>query len=127
MLALRKYISRKVTVSVYTDFELNSQANNHKVRKTKRTQLFSLRSWLKGYDIQLHLVKRVHSKIVIIDSDLLCVGSFNWFSASRQGQFVRHETSLIYKNLRVKREIEVIKNSLKSRMVSVIPLKQEES
>lgn len=113
-------IYRKVTVSVYTDFELNSHADNYEERKTKRAQLFLLRSWLQGYGIQLHLVRRVHSKIVMIDANLLCIGSFNWFSASRQGPYVRHETSLVYKSSRVKPEVEVIKRSLRKLMVSVI-------
>jgi phosphatidylserine/phosphatidylglycerophosphate/cardiolipin synthase-like enzyme len=32
--------------------------------------------------ITTKLVNRVHSKIVIGDEGLLCVGSFNWFSAA---------------------------------------------
>lgn len=109
--------SRKVAVRVYTDFDLNCQANNHQETKHKRKQLLSLRSWLQDYGIHLLFVKRVHSKIVMIDSNLLCIGSFNWFSASRQGPYVRHETSLVYNSSKVKRETEVIIGSLKSRVV----------
>ena len=61
----------------------------------------------------------LHSKIVMIDSKLLCVGSFNWFSASRQGQYVRQETSLVYKSTRVKREIEILKRSLNQRTIAL--------
>jgi len=109
--------TRKVIVSVYTDFDLNCHANTYKEKTIKRKQLISLRSWLQGYGIHLHFVKRVHSKVVMVDSNLLCIGSFNWFSASRHGSYVRHETSLVYNSSRVKREIEVIKGSLGQRIV----------
>lgn len=38
---------------------------------------------LNALGIVTMLVNRVHSKIVIGDEGLLCIGSFNWFSASR--------------------------------------------
>lgn len=111
--------ARKVIVTVYTDFDLNCAADNYEETRSKRRQLFSLISWLKNYRVHLHLVKRVHSKIVMVDSNLLCVGSFNWLSASRQGPYVRHETSLVYNNPRVKQEIDVIKGSLRRRKISI--------
>ncbi len=110
---------RKVAIRIYTDFELNCHADTYDEIKTKRRQLLSLIEWLKDYGIHLILVKRVHSKVVMIDSNLLCVGSFNWFSASRRGQYVRHETSLVYKSARVKREIEILKKSLNQRTVEL--------
>lgn len=36
---------------------------------------------------------RLHSKIVAIDTDLFCIGSYNWLSADRHGQYARHEIS----------------------------------
>lgn len=111
--------ARKVSVNVYTDFELNSEANTYEEMMVKRKELFSLIEWLKKYEIHLILVKRVHSKIVMIDSDLLCIGSFNWFSASRHGSYVRHETSLVYNSSKVKSEIDVIKGSLKQRTITI--------
>lgn len=111
---------REVTVNVYTDLDLNTQANTYEEKKIKRQELFALSEWLETQGIQLHLVKRVHSKIIMIDSNLLCVGSFNWFSASREGPYVRHETSLVYENTRLKTEIDVIKKSLTERKVKLL-------
>lgn len=112
--------SRKVTVNIYTDSDLNCPATNHDEKIIQRKQLLLLATWLKTYGVELILVKRVHSKIVMIDSNILCIGSFNWFSASRQGRYVRHETSLVYNSPQVKGEIEVIKGSLEQRRVEVI-------
>lgn len=111
--------ARKVSVNVYTDFELNSETKIYEEKMAKRKELFSLIEWLKQYGIRLILVKRVHSKIVMIDSTVLCVGSFNWFSALRTGSYVRHETSLVYSSAQVKREIDVIKGSLKQRIITI--------
>ena len=89
----------------------STKTHHYTIAATKtlqnRQQLFAVASWLKENGIQLILVKRVHSKIVIADSALLCIGSFNWFSAARQGQYVRHETSLVYRGTLLQNEIEV--------------------
>ncbi|MCV5217231.1 hypothetical protein OFC53_39005, partial [Escherichia coli] len=52
--------------------------------------------------IATKLVNRVHSKIVIEDEELLCVGSFNWFSAAREDKYQRYDTSLVYRGEGVK-------------------------
>lgn len=118
--AMKEASKRKVSVSVYTDFDLNCEARSHKETLQNRQQLNAVASWLKENGIQLILVKRVHSKIVIADSALLCIGSFNWFSAARQGQYVRHETSLVYRGTLLQKEIEVIKTSLKNRVINLV-------
>ena len=56
----------------------------------------------------------MHSKIVLVDECMLCVGSFNWFSAAREGTQAFHETSLVYTGSNVANEINVIKRSIKS-------------
>ena len=47
---------------------------------------------LNALGIVTMLVKRVHSKIVIGDEGLLCIGSFNWFSATRDEKYKRYDT-----------------------------------
>jgi hypothetical protein len=42
---------------------------------------------LNALGIVTMLVNRVHSKIVIGDEGLLCIGSFNWFSATRDEKY----------------------------------------
>lgn len=63
------------------------------------------------------LVNRVHSKIVIEDEELLCVGSFNWFSATREDKYQRYDTSLVYRGEGVKNEIKAIYGSLDQRQL----------
>jgi hypothetical protein len=65
--------------------------------------------------VEIIYVRRVHSKIVIADEDLLCVGSFNWFSANRDGAHARHETSMVYRGPNLSSEIKITKQSLERR------------
>ena len=63
----------------------------------------------------VHAVRQLHSKLVWADDDLLAVGSFNWFSAHRTGEFARHETSIVYRGKHLSREIQTLEDSLKAR------------
>ena len=56
-------------------------------------------------------------EIVIGDDGLLCVGSFNWFSATREARYERYDTSMVYSGDNLKGEIEAIYNSLERRQV----------
>lgn len=66
--------------------------------------------------ITTKLVKRVHSKIVIGDEGLLCVGSFNWFSAAREEKYQRYDMSMVYRGESLKGEIKTIFTSLEQRL-----------
>ncbi|HFT2474415.1 TPA: hypothetical protein ACHV4K_004058, partial [Providencia stuartii] len=70
---------------------------------------------LDSYGIATKLVRRVHSKIVIGDDNLLCIGSFNWFSASREAKYERYDTSMVYCGGSLKEEIQAIHNNLERR------------
>lgn len=61
---------------------------------------------------RLHKLPKLHSKIVAIDTDLLCIGSYNWLSADRHGQYARHETSFVYRGRHLEDEISAIVASL---------------
>ncbi|MCW1831584.1 hypothetical protein OLZ33_06135, partial [Pantoea ananatis] len=63
------------------------------------------------------LVDRIHSKVVIGDEELLCVGSFNWFSASRDKNFKRYDTSMVYVGDALKNEIKIIYSNLEQRLL----------
>ena len=67
--------------------------------------------------IRAVLVRKVRSKAVIGDEDIYCVGSFNWFSARRDAEGARHETSLVYRGPQLTTEIKVMKESLQARAV----------
>lgn len=41
-------------------------------------------------------VDRLHAKILMADENTLTIGSFNWLSAARQGQYAKHEVSAVY-------------------------------
>ncbi|EPK5145347.1 hypothetical protein MBN81_004907, partial [Klebsiella pneumoniae] len=56
-------------------------------------------------------------KIVIGDEGLLCVGSFNWFSATRDEKYQRYDTSMVYRGESLKSEIKTIYSSLEQRQL----------
>ena len=73
---------------------------------------------LATFGIPVHAVAMLHSKLVWADGALLAVGSFNWLSAHRTGDYARHETSTVYRGVQVGSEIEALESSLKPRICS---------
>ncbi|GKK70511.1 TPA: phospholipase [Klebsiella pneumoniae] len=68
---------------------------------------------LNALGIVTMLVNRVHSKIVIGDEGLLCIG--NWFSATRDEKYKRYDTSMVYRGESLQAEIKTIYSSLEQR------------
>lgn len=61
----------------------------------------------------LSVVRNVHEKIVTIDDQIICIGSFNWFSAVRESNERRNnESSVIYRGDNAGREIATHKARL---------------
>ncbi|TCM78371.1 AAA domain-containing protein [Rhodovulum steppense] len=85
------------------------------------TQMEAVEKTFARIGVRLHKLPKLHSKIVAIDDDLLCIGSYNWLSADRQGQYARHETSFVYRGQHLEDEIRTIKDSLKHREQSAKP------
>ena len=108
---LESAIKKGITVTVFIDSELN-------ITNNADNKLFALEDLLKDKQIEVKFVRKIHSKLVIKDNDLLCIGSFNWLSAQREGEFARHETSLSYQGAskKLSDEIVLIKNSLQERL-----------
>jgi phosphatidylserine/phosphatidylglycerophosphate/cardiolipin synthase-like enzyme len=79
------------------------------------TQMEAVEKVFARIGVRLHKVPKLHSKIVAIDDDVLCIGSYNWLSADRQGQYARHETSFVYRGQHLQDEIRTIIDSLKRR------------
>jgi phosphatidylserine/phosphatidylglycerophosphate/cardiolipin synthase-like enzyme len=47
------------------------------------TQMEAVEKVFAKIGVRLHKLPKLHSKIVAIDSDVLCIGSYNWLSADR--------------------------------------------
>ncbi|WP_407304293.1 AAA domain-containing protein [Enterobacter hormaechei] len=109
--------SRGITVTIVTDRSYNTEHNDFEKRKERQQNLKAALEKLNALGIATKLVNRVHSKIVIGDDGLLCVGSFNWFSATREARYERYDTSMVYCGDNLKGEIEAIYNSLERRQV----------
>ncbi|EFB3795499.1 DNA helicase [Escherichia coli] len=109
--------SRGINVTIVTDRSYNTEHNDFEKRKEKQQNFKAALEKLNALGIATKLVNRVHSKIVIGDGGLLCVGSFNWFSATREARYERYDTSMVYCGDNLKGEIEAIYNSLERRQV----------
>lgn len=113
---LRQGVQRGLLIYLYTDYELNV-----KFYKDGENKLQELYLYLKQFNIHLVFVKNVHSKILITDKNLLCIGSFNWLSAAAKGRYMRYETSMIYKTADIQKclgqEIQRIKEDLNERRI----------
>jgi hypothetical protein len=112
--ALSAAVGRGIGLTVYTDRLLNDKRAQN---AAAREGLARARETLRDLGVTLIDVQDVHSKIVMADDNLFCAGSFNWFSAVREGDYTRHETSLVYRGTTVSHEIEAMKASLVKRAV----------
>ncbi|MDZ0614856.1 hypothetical protein M2S66_28005, partial [Klebsiella pneumoniae] len=92
-----------------------TQNVSYEKRKAKQQRLNDAVEKLNALGIVTMLVNRVHSKIVIGDEGLLCIGSFNWFSATRDEKYKRYDTSMVYRGESLQAEIKTIYSSLEQR------------
>ena len=103
-------VQRGAEIDVFADPLLNiGQAASGLTQMEAVEQAFS------RIGVRLHKLPKLHSKIVAIDTDQLCIGSYNWLSADRHGQYARHETSFVYRGNHLEDEIRTIVDSLKRR------------
>lgn len=109
--------SRGIDITVVTDRNFNIDHADYGKRKEKEQRLLLALGKLNEMGVTTKLVKRVHSKIVIGDEGLLCVGSFNWFSAAREEKYQRYDTSMVYCGDSLKGEIKTIYTSLERRQL----------
>lgn len=109
--------ARGIDITVVTDKNFNTGHLDYEKRKEKQQRLNDAVEKLSEMGIVTRLVNRVHSKIVIGDDGLLCVGSFNWFSAVRDEKYQRYDTSMVYRGENLKVEIKTIYSSLEQRQV----------
>ncbi|GAA3900509.1 helicase YjhR [Gibbsiella dentisursi] len=107
--------ARGIDITVVTDKSFNTEDVSYEKRKAKQQRLTDAMEKLNELGIVTMLVNRVHSKIVIGDEGLLCIGSFNWFSATRDEKYKRYDTSMVYRGESIKAEIRTIYSSLEQR------------
>ncbi|AFC86323.1 AAA domain-containing protein [Frateuria aurantia] len=114
-------VARGVQLQIYTDRYLNrGVSRNHPEGDPAAVEAFHQAiEALEACQIEVCQVGKVHSKLLMADDDLLCVGSFNWLSAQRAGDHVRHETSMVYRGPDVGPELTVNRHSLQQRLVQV--------
>lgn len=112
---------RGITVRVFTDYEFNQRGTTQKQRESSLNTTRELLSRLDAHGASTTFVSRVHSKIIICDDDLMCVGSFNWLSAARDGQYKRHEMSVVYRSPSVQDEKETVVLALEAKRVREQP------
>ncbi|CAN1576054.1 DEXXQc_Upf1-like domain containing protein [Paracoccaceae bacterium] len=103
-------VRRGSEIDVFTDPFLNMGQAAGGV-----TQMEAVEKVFSKIGVRLHKLPKLHSKIVAIDTDLLCIGSYNWLSADRHGQYARHETSFVYRGQHLEEEIATIVGSLRGR------------
>ena len=108
--AFEAAVQRGAEIDVFADPLLNTgQAADG------LTQMEAVEKVFSEIGIRLHKLPKLHSKIVAIDTDLLCIGSYNWLSADRHGQYARHETSFVYRGQHLEEEISTVIGSLRQR------------
>ncbi|WP_413492643.1 AAA domain-containing protein [Morganella psychrotolerans] len=109
--------ARGIDITVVTDKSFNTGDADYEKRKAKHQRLNDAVEKLNEMGVVTKLVNRVHSKIVIGDEGLLCIGSFNWFSAARDEKYQRYDTSMVYRGETLKGEIKTIQSSLEQRQL----------
>ncbi|WP_340678220.1 phospholipase D-like domain-containing protein [Paraglaciecola sp.] len=105
---------RGVIIDVYVDRHFNVTSKNQ-FNALKEKEFNSCCEYLSKQGLTLYVIKGVHSKLVMADNKHLSVGSFNWFSASRNDQYKNLETSLIYTG-DLEKEIAIQKTFLQGRV-----------
>lgn len=117
--SLKATLSRNVTINFYTDRYFNTTTNN-KFDAEKEKTFISCCEYLASLGVCVSVIKGVHSKLIMADDCHVSVGSFNWFSAARNGVYVNMETSFVYTG-ELKNEIRTQSGFLKSLVYKEYP------
>ncbi len=92
---LESAIGRGISITVYTDKHFNTTiANRPDSQKKKAFENSCMELQKRGIDV--NVIEGIHSKLIFADDKYMTVGSFNWFSAAREGKYANVETSLVY-------------------------------
>lgn len=106
---------RGVEVTIYTDAQLNKARKEN----SRTGDLFDDGSHaaLVASGAKIVFVRRIHSKLLVADRSVLCVGSFNWLSAAGRGRFKRQEISTVHRTGGIEKQKEALLGKLRERAV----------
>lgn len=79
---------RGVRTLIYTDLLFNTDGG-------KSEAFQEAIALLEQAGAEVRTVRLVHSKILFCDKEWMCVGSFNWLSAHREGKYARRDASAL--------------------------------
>lgn len=113
---MQQAVRRDISVELYTDYRFNTFTNN-RFDEEKNTQFSACCTELTAHGIAVRVVNKVHSKLLMADNNFICIGSYNWASAQRQGEYKNFETSVLYSG-ELKDEIHIQLASLQERIRS---------
>lgn len=98
-------------IIVYTDAHLDAPRGQlHPHAQAGRAALR-----LAGAEVKI--TEQIHNKTICLDNHALLEGSFNWLSAARSGQYVRHEVSWFFRGLVWNDRIEQIVQDMEERVL----------
>lgn len=112
--ALRQASGRGVEVTIYTDHHFNT-TNANRPDEEKMARFERCCEALTAEKMTVNVVRQVHSKLIMADDHVLCVGSYNWASAAREGKYRNMETSMLYSG-NLSEEIRVQIDALNERI-----------
>lgn len=107
-------IERGVEVYIHTDYRFNTHESN-RFSTEKNQQFKECYEALCDIGIHVYVINQVHSKLVMADEQVMCVGSYNWGSAAREGKYKNMETSMLYSGNLIQ-ETQVQLDALQARM-----------
>nr|WP_314545688.1 phospholipase D-like domain-containing protein [uncultured Massilia sp.] len=114
---IAKAVARGVKVDIYTDPEFNTQYQRRAA--TEKLPYDNPERALESAGARVHQVTRIHSKIVAVDQVTLCIGSFNWLSATKAGHYQRHEVSLVHRQGNIAARIVDLQSRMAARSARV--------
>lgn len=92
---LQRAANRSIAITIYTDHHFNTTSAN-RLDEAKRERFEQCCEALSAIGLDIKVVNQVHSKLIMADDRFLCVGSYNWASAARNGNYKNMETSMLY-------------------------------
>jgi phosphatidylserine/phosphatidylglycerophosphate/cardiolipin synthase-like enzyme len=104
-------------ITVYTDAHLDAP------RGLLHPHAQAGRAALRLAGAEVKIAEQIHNKTICLDNHALLEGSFNWLSAARSGQYVRHEISWFFRGLAWSDRIEQIVQEMEDRVVSKATLR----
>lgn len=109
---------RGVEVTIYTDAQLNRARKEN----SRTGDLFDdgAHAALVASGAKIVFVLHIHSKLVVADCSVLCVGSFNWLSAVGRDWFKHHEISTVHRTGAIEKQKKVLLGNLEERAVEYV-------